>query len=160
MEKNKGMMMIIVIMLAIIIVTIIGGVIFLFISMNADAPEPEIILVTQPTEVDIRIFELGDSIQTNLLPIPGGGSHFARLDGVGIGINNTNVEAADEFFQILADREVVIRDRINGILRNTTHAELTAENGRENLIETIHQALLDIFNNPIIVRVYLELVTM
>ena len=159
MDKNKGMMIVIIIMLGIIIAAIVAGAVFLFTGdfMNQNQPQMQATGVWHTQEIseaDIRSFQLSSPITTNLLQSPGGGRGVVRVE-VGVGINNIDTEAADEFIQTLMEREIVITHTATEILRRTTREQLEAVGGIEALADDILVALQDAFGSHLIVRVYL-----
>jgi len=157
MDKNKGMMIIIIAMLGLIIVAIVVGAIFLLGAMNnndqVQAGGPVTVHVQEITEQDIIAFTLSNDITTNLLS-QDGSRHVVRVT-VGIGINNTDEAEAEEFIDMLMEREIAILDLVTNILRRTTRAQLEAVGGSEVVAEEILVALQDNFGSQLIVRVYL-----
>jgi len=155
-DKSKGMMLIIIVMLGVLIAAIVGGVILLLTQINTDGDGGQTVIfheVPPVTEQDIRVVPLTTTIQTNLLQAPGGARHIVRLD-VAIGINDTDVDEADEFEQVLREREAAILDRITSILRRTTRDDIDREGGSDLLAEEILISLQDAFDTRMIVRVY------
>jgi len=156
MDKNKGMMMIIIIMLAVIIVAIVAGAIFLLTSdFGNNSGETHVIIIEQPeiSEQDIRTITLSNDITTNLLSHDGG-RHVVRVT-VGVGINNTDISEADDFIDMLLEREIVMKDIATSILRRTTRDQLAIVGGTETVADEILMALQDAFGSQLIVRVYL-----
>jgi hypothetical protein len=105
---------------------IVGGAIFIVSNLNngggytAGAAAPPGPLGLQ----DIRVHQLRDAVATNLMQGPGGGQHVARVE-VGLGINNTDEDAATEFIREHIDgNEIVISDAVSRILRRTTFEHL------------------------------------
>jgi len=158
MDKNKGMMMIIIIMLGLIIAAIIAGAVFLLMSDfgNADGQQIVVEIHHAPQEIseqDIRSFTLSNDITTNLFS-PDGGRHVVRVT-VGIGINNTDESEADDFIDMLLEREIVILDTVTNVLRRTTRQQLEVVGGSEAVADEILDALQVAFGSQLIVRVYL-----
>ena len=103
---------------------------------------------------NIRTIQLSSPIITNLLQAPDGTQHIVRLEA-GLGINNTDPAAADEFIESLMQREIIILDRINNTLRRTTAEEISKPDGMELLAQEILTSLQDAFNTNLIVDVYI-----
>lgn len=156
-SSNKGMMMIIMVLLVVIIAALAAGFIFLFSQINADAPEPIVIIQDPPpqTLLDITTVNLSNPINTNLYQSPGGSRHFVRME-VSIGINNSDPEAAEEFIALMMAREAAIMDRINNILRRSTREELSTMDGQDLLAERIVLTLQDAFDTRLITAVFIS----
>ena len=160
MGNNKSMMIIILVVLLVLIGIIVAGLFLIMSNINAaQVPqEPITILVpAAPSEADIRPFILDGNISTNLHTGSGGGNRFAVLTSPGIGINNLDPDAADEFIEMISEREIVVRDTITSILRRKTAEELNALGGDDILREEILVALQEAFQTQLIVRVYFTL---
>ena len=161
MDKNKLMMIIIIVLLLVMVGSIVAGTLFIVNSMGAPTIEADGQMPTQtpppppPTQGEIRVFTMTDDIITNLLQAPGGRPHIVRLL-MGIGIDNTDEEAADEFFRLLADQEIVVQDLVTGILRRTTIDEITRIDGTDVLRDEILMAMQSRFGNNLIVEVYIS----
>ncbi|MDR2183943.1 MAG: flagellar basal body-associated FliL family protein [Clostridiales bacterium] len=157
MDKNKGMMIVIIVMLGLIIVALVVGAILLLGQFNrgnqmqAEGLTPG--FVQEISEQDIRTITLSNDITTNLLSHDGG-RHVVRVT-VGVGINNTDTDEADDFIDMLLEREIVMKDIATNILRRTTRDQLAAVGGTEDVAEQILTALQDAFGSQLIVRVYL-----
>ena len=156
-QKGKGMMLVIIGMLGVIIAALVAGFIFLFSQINSEPGEGTIIVHEPPavTEMDILAVNLSDSVQTNLYPSAGGTRHVVRAD-IGIGINNTDPDEAEEFMREMMAREIAIMDRITNILRRTTREELSTADGTDLLADRILLTLQDLFDTRMIVRVYIS----
>ena len=164
MDKNKGMMIVIIVMLGLIIATIAAFIILLFTGALGNvfgniAGHQQVVMTVEHrpheiTEQDIRYLELSSDITTNLLSV-NGGRHVVRAS-VGIGINNLNEGEANDFYDILREREIVILDITTNILRRTTRDELARYGGKEIVEEEILTALQDAFGSHLIVRVRLS----
>ncbi|MCL2854272.1 MAG: flagellar basal body-associated FliL family protein [Defluviitaleaceae bacterium] len=156
--NNKGMMLIIVAMLAVIILALAGVAVFLIMNMGNDGDSASgnvsHVLTEVPSALDQRIFDLGDSITTNLLATSPGGPNNFVLVNLSLGINNLDEEAADDFWILLAERQPVVRDAVTSILRRATAEELRRPDGADVLREDILTALQAAFASPMIVEVY------
>jgi len=157
MEKGKGMMLVIIGMLGVIIAALVAGFIFLFTQMDSEAGDVNIIRhdPIAVSEMDIMIVEMSNPVQTNLYISPGGSRHVVRAY-FGIGINNTDPDAAQEFRREMMEREIAIMDRITNVLRRTTREELAHVDGSDLLAEQILLILQDLFDTRMIVRVYIS----
>jgi len=158
MDKNKGMMIIIIAMLGLIIAAIVVFAIIVLPGLmnndgQAQAQEPPTWYTQQISEQDIIPFTLSRDITANLLS-QGAERHIVRVT-VGIGINNTDPDAAEDIIEMLQEREVVIEDAVNGILRRTTRDQLSMVGGMEILADEILITLQEMFGSQLIVRVYL-----
>lgn len=159
MGNNKGMMIIIIVLLLVLMGAIVGGAIFIVSNLNngggytAGAAAPPGPLGLQ----DIRVHQLRDAVATNLMQGPGGGQHVARVE-VGLGINNTDEDAATEFIREHIDgNEIVISDAVSRILRRTTFEQINRVDSQDVLAEDILAALQAEFGSNMIVRVFLTL---
>jgi len=158
MEKGKGMMLVIIGMLGVIIAALVAGFIFLFSQMDNDPSENGNVVRHDPvavTELDILVVPLNESVQTNLYVSPDGSRNIVRGD-FGIGINNTDAEAAQDFMREMMEREIAIMDRITNILRRTTREELAHADGTDMLAERVLITLQELFDTRMIVRVYIS----
>ncbi|MCL2620109.1 MAG: flagellar basal body-associated FliL family protein [Defluviitaleaceae bacterium] len=156
--NNKGMMLIIVAMLAVIILALAGVAVFLIMNMGGDdevAGGPVQGWYSEvPSALDQRIFDLGDSITTNLLSSgPGSGNNFVVVN-LSLGINNLDEDDADDFWVLLAERQPVVRDAVTSILRRATAEELRRPDGADIIREDILTALQSVFASHMIVEVY------
>ena len=159
MGNSKVMMIVILAVLLVLIGTIVAGVLLIIRNMDSITVEggtTEIFIYAPPAlaEADIVPVPIGGAITTNLLTGPGEGNRFARLDDPAIGINNLDPTAAEEFIEVLIEREVVVRDIITNILRRTTAEQLNSLGGDDLLREEIMAALQDAFRTHLIVRIY------
>jgi len=157
MEKGKGMMLVIIGMLGVIIAALVAGFIFLFSQMDSDAGDATIVRQDPAavSEMDILIVPLSNPVQTNLYVSPGGSRHVVRAY-FGIGINNTDADAAQDFMREMMEREIAIMDRVTNILRRTTREELAHADGQDLIAEQILLILQDLFDTRMIVRVYVS----
>jgi len=156
--NNKGMMLIIVAMLAVIILALAGVAVFLIMNMGGDDEVAGGLVQgwysEVPSALDQRIFDLGDSITTNLLSSgPGSGNNFVVVN-LSLGINNLDEDDADDFWVLLAERQPVVRDAVTSILRRATAEELRRPDGADIIREDILTALQSVFASHMIVEVY------
>jgi len=160
-DKNKLMMIIIIVLLLVLVGAIVAGTLFITSRINNPVVEGDGGMVihaappTAPAQEDIRIFQLSDDIVTNLLQAPGGRSHIVRLV-MGIGVDGTDAEAADAFFRILLEQEIVVQDIVTTLLRRTTIDEITRIDGTDILRDDILAALQSAFESNLIVAVYIS----
>lgn len=164
MEKGK-LMMIIIIALLVLLLGTIGAVSFIVFSrlgqMNAGSETPNEasasaeVVETPLKAADIKTVPLTSPITTNLLKGQDGNEHLIRVD-ISLGVNNTDKKLSPTTIQMFIDKEPIVRDICNTIIRNTTYEEILSSDGEEALKETIRTKLSEEFDTNLLVAIYFQ----
>ncbi len=94
----------------------------------------------------------GETITTNLATGEDKEAHFAVFS-VSLNLNNESDEYADNNTTIIAEKESIILDKINAVVRSYTLEELNTEGGMEKLKKDMLKQLQNMFGADYIVGI-------
>ncbi len=154
MEKNKVMLIVIIVLLVLLLGTIVGVTFYAVNVFNSPAEEEAVEQVEAIQQEDLRLITIADPIYTNLLVGEDNEEHVARIS-ISIGVNGIE-DDSETFIAMLTEKEVIIKDVVNGILRNKTYEELKKVEGKEILKDEILDKLRKEFDSNLIVTVYMH----
>lgn len=156
MEKNKIMMLSIIILLVVLLATIAAGFFITLKKINQEpSAEGQVQTEAPASPEEIILFDVADSIYTNLKKGDDGKEHIIKL-GVSLGIDNTDKKKGEPYKTELEAKIPMIKDTVIGILRNKTYDELQQADAQNILREEILERLQQDFNTNLIVNVYLS----
>lgn len=159
MGKNKIGMILIIVLLIVLLLTIGIGFFFIFKNLNSDTTEASNIIVTENSiDInDIYLFEIEDSIYTNLMVGEDNKEHVIKLSlNLGIDYSGKNTKESDALTTTLTEKIPVIKDSVIGILRSKTYEELIRVDTQALLKEEILSSLQEVFNTDLIAKVYIN----
>lgn len=158
MAKNKIGMILIIVLLVVLLLTIGIGFFFIFKNLNTD--QTQVTNVVQEEKIDINdiyLFELEDSIYTNLMLGEDNKEHVIKLSvNLGIDYSGKKTKESDTLVATLTEKIPVIKDNIIGVLRNKTYEELRRVDTQAVLKEEILLKLREEFSTDLIVKVYIN----
>lgn len=158
MDKSK-ILFFVIIGLLVVLIGVIGVVSFkAFSIIGSDETETENSATQQSGNVskeNITILDLTSPISTNLKTGPSGIDYAIRVS-IGIGINNTDPDAAAPIIELLSTKETMVRDICLSVITNMTYEELTAGDAQAILSKAILQRLQEEFETNLIYDVYVS----
>lgn len=159
MEKSK-IMFIVIIALLVILIGIIGVISFKAFSMlSTDETAAEETATSQQNSYvsisDITTVSLTDPISTNLKIGPSGIEYAIKVS-IAIGVNSTDLEAAQPIIDLLTAKEPIVRDICLSVITNMTYEELKAGDTQSILSKAILLRLQEEFETNLIYEVYVS----
>ena len=104
-----------------------------------------------PEQIAVYDVKAGEKVSTNIQGSDGKDHHVSF--GVSLAVNNKSEEYTNNTTTSLSEKESIILDEVNSIVRNYTKEELDTKGGKEQLQKEILKRIQNIFGADYVVDV-------